>query len=373
MPSRLSSGGRRVAVLALVSLLVLSTATGVAAAQSYQGAGGTIVVGVDETYDSIEGVAGTIIVRGTVTGDVAAAAGTVHVTETGEVGGNVEAAAGTVRIDGTVGGDVSAAGGTVEIGETAQIGGDLDAGAGFLAIHGTIDGTVRAGAEEVVVGPTASVGGDLRYDAATFTRDPEAAVGGSVVQDESIGDSAGPDFGAFTLPSWLGVVYGLFVNLLLGAVLLAAFPAFSTRVADRVAESPARSGGVGLLTLVLVPIVLVVLLLTIIGIPLSLVGAVAFGVAAWVAAVYGQFAVGSWALSLADRDNRWLALVVGLVGFAILGAIPILGGLLELVAFLLGLGALALTLRESYRGRGEQSAGGRQTTLDESGSDTTAA
>ncbi|WP_424003141.1 bactofilin family protein [Haloarcula salina] len=372
MPFRFSSGGRRAAALALASLVLLSAVTGVAAAQSYQGASDTIVVGVDESYDSIEGVAGTIIVRGTVTGDVAAAAGTIHVTESGEVGGNIEAAAGTVRIDGTVGGDVSAAGGTVEIGETAQIGGNLDAGAGFLAIHGTIGGSVSAGAEEIVVGPTASVGGDVRYDAATFTRDPEATVGGSVVQDESIGDSGGPDFGAFTLPSWLGVVYGLFVNLLLGAVLLAAFPSFSARVAERVGENPATSGGVGLLTLVGVPLVLVVLLFTIVGIPLSLVGAVAFGIAAWVAVVYGQFAVGSWALTLADRENRWLALVVGLVGFAILGAIPILGGLLELVAFLLGLGALALTLRESYRGRREESTGGRQATLDESG-DTPAA
>lgn len=373
MSSRLSSGGIRVATLAVVSLVLLSAVTGTVAAQSYQGASGTIVIGPDETYDSVEGVAGTVIVRGTVTGDIATAAGTVHVTETGEVGGNIEAAAGTVRIDGTVGGDVSVAGGTAEIGETAQIDGNLDVGASYLALRGTVDGTVQAGAEEFVLGPTASVGGDVRYDAATFTRAPEAAVGGSVVRDESIGASAGPEFGEFALPSWVGVVYGLFVNLLLGAILLAIFPSFSARVAGHVAERPAKSGGVGLLALVAVPVVLVVLLFTIVGIPLSLVGAVAFGVAAWVAVVYGQFAIGSWALSLADRENRWLALVVGLVGFALLGAIPVLGGLLELVAFLLGLGALALTLRESYRNRGAEPSGGRQTTLDESAGDTAAA
>jgi cytoskeletal protein CcmA (bactofilin family) len=360
----------RAAALLVAVALVLSLGTGVATAQSYQGAAGTIVVGPDETYDSIEGVAGTVIVRGTVTGDIAAAAGTVHVTEGGQVGGDIEAAAGAVRIDGTVTGDVSVAGGTVEIGETAQIGGDLDAGAGYVAVHGTIDGSVTAGAEELVLGPTATVGGDFRYDAASFTRDPGASVSGSVVQDDSIGDNAGPNADQFTLPSWVGAVYGLFVNFLLGALLLAVFPSFSARVADRIAESPVRSGGVGLLTLIAVPLVLVGLLLTIVGIPLSLVGAVAFGITVWVAVVYGQFAVGTWALSVAERDNRWLGLAVGLIGFALLGAVPVVGWVFELLALFFGLGALALTLRESYQRRGD-SVDGRQTTLDEAGGDTT--
>ena len=371
MVTTASQGGPRLVALLVAFAVVLSLGTGVAAAQSYQGAAGTIVVGPDETYDSIEGVAGTVIVRGTVTGDIAAAAGTVHVTETGHIGGDIEAAAGTVRIDGTVTGDVSVGGGTVEIGETAQIGGDLDVGAGYAAVHGTVDGSVTAGAEELVLGPTASVGGDFRYDAASFTRDPGASVSGSVVQDDSIGADTGPNADQFTLPSWVGVVYGLFANFLLGALLLAVFPSFSSRVADRIAESPATAGGVGILTLIAVPLVLVILLITIVGIPLSLVGAVAFGVTLWVATVYGQFAVGVWALSLADRDNRWLALAVGLIGFAILGGVPVVGWVFELLALLLGLGALALTLRESYQRRGN-SAEGRQTTLDESGGDTTA-
>ncbi|KOX92336.1 hypothetical protein [Haloarcula rubripromontorii] len=66
-----------------------------------------------------------------------------------------------------------------------------------------------------------------------------------------------------------------------------------------------------------------------------------------------------------DLRVATLALVVGLVGFALHGVIPVLGSLLELVAFLLGLGVLALTLRESYRSR-KKALGGRQTTLDES-------
>ncbi|WP_254280115.1 bactofilin family protein [Haloarcula marina] len=373
MTPRSFRSARRALAAALAFALLLSVGSSVAAAQSFQGAGSTVVVGPDETYDSVEGVAGTILVRGTVTGDVSGAAGTVHVTESGTVGGNVEVAAGTVRIDGNVAGDVSAAAGTIEIGETARVGGSLETGSSYLAIDGRIDGDVAAGAEIIVLGPTANVGGEFRYDAATFTRDPDATVGGGIVQDDSIGGDAGPNFDAFAFPAWVGALYGLLANLLLGVVLLAVFPAFSTRVADRAIDSPLRSGGVGLLTLVAVPLLLLVLLVTIVGIPLSLVGAVAFGVTAWVAVVYGQYAVGTWALSLADTENRWLALAVGLLGFAVLGAIPILGGLLELGAFLLGLGALALALRDAYRGRsGEEVPGSRQTTLDEAGGDTSA-
>ena len=369
----LSSGAwRRGLALTLGLTLVLSLAPGVVAAEPLQGAGGTVVVGPDETYDSVEAVAGTVIVRGTVTGDVSAAAGTVHITERGQVQGDVSAAAGTVRIDGRVGGDVSAAGGSVEIGESATIGGTLESGAGYLAIDGTVEGDVTAGAETIVLGPGATIGGELRYDAETLTRDPGATVAGGVVRDDSL-QSLGPGFAGLTLPTWVGVVYGLLANLLLGAILLALFPAFSTRVAAEATERPLRAGGVGLLTLVAVPLALVLVAVTIVGIPLSLVGALVFGLTVWVAVVYGQYAVGSWALDLVDRPNRWAALVVGLVGFAILGAIPIVGGLFELLAFLLGMGALVLTLRESYRHRRGETDHGRQRTLEESGGDASTA
>jgi hypothetical protein len=127
-----------------------------------------------------------------------------------------------------------------------------------------------------------------------------------------------------------------------------------------------RTGGVGLLALVGVPVGLVLLVITLVGIPLAVVGAVAFAGAVWAGLVYGQYAVGVRALAAVDREGRWSALVVGLVGFALLGAVPILGGLLELGALLLGLGALVLGLREAYRRRSGDRPADRQSTLDES-------
>lgn len=360
----------RIVALVIVVALLLPLGTATVAAQPSQDAGGTVVVEQGETADGIDAVSGTIIVRGTVTGDVSSAAGSVHVTETGLVEDDIDAAAGTVRIDGTIGDDVDAAGGSVEVSETGHIEGDLEVGSGHLSIDGRIDGSVTAGADTIEIGPNAEVGGEFRYDAETFDRHPDATIHGEIVRDSGLHGTTGPPNLDFLLPSWLWTGYGLLANVLLGALLLAVFPAFTSRVADRVADDPVVTGGAGLLTVVGVPVALLVFAVTIVGLPISIVGALGFAFTLWVAAVYGQYAVGAWALGNLGHDNRWLALVVGLVGFAVLGAVPLLGGLLEFAALLLGLGAIAIDLRDAYRGDGEDGAAdGHQATLDETAGD----
>lgn len=360
---------RQFLILALVIALLVPATAGVATAQSFEGAAGTVIVEEGSTYDSIDGVAGTIVIRGTVTGDVSGAAGTIHVTESGVVEGSIEGAAGTVRIDGTVNGDVKTGAGTLEIGESGTIGGTLQGGAGYIRIDGAIDGDVKVGSQTLVVGPSAVIGGEFRYDAADFERHNDATFNGDVVRDRSLSGQFGPragDFTGFHLPSWASTLYEFMANLVLGVLLLFAFPRFSTGVANRVADEPLKSGGVGLVTLIAIPIALVLIMLTIIGIPVGILGIIAFAFMIWVGVVYGQYAIGSWVLGLLGGDNRWLALVGGLAGFAIIGVIPILGSFLELIAFLLGLGALALGLRATYRDRGNDSdEAGHQATLED--------
>ncbi|MGQ3328942.1 MULTISPECIES: bactofilin family protein [Halorubrum] len=346
-----SSTRRRIAVaLALVALLS-PLATGLATAQSVQGASGSIVVDEGETVDSVEGAAATIVVRGTVEGDLSGAAGSIRIAETGRVGGNVQAAAGTVIVDGTVGGDAEIGAGSFELTETGRIDGLLDAGAGSIVVDGAVGGDVRAAAGSVVLGPTADIGGEFRYDADEFTQSPDATVAGGVVEDTSLGGtgSGGGDF----VPSWVGSAYGVAANLVLGAVLLLAFPRFSRGVSDRIGGGPLASGGVGLLALIAAPIALALVAITIVGLPLALVGIAAYVVALWVGSVYGRYALGSWVLARLGRPNRWAALLLGVVGVALIGLVPWAGGLVELLVLLLGLGALGLGLRDRYRGRND--------------------
>ncbi|MFC4436091.1 MULTISPECIES: bactofilin family protein [Natrialbaceae] len=324
--------GARVAIVLLVVVL-LGTMPASVAAQSDERAGGTIVVEEGETVDEIEAFAGTVIISGTVTNDVSAFAGNVHID--GEVGGDVEAVSGNVEITGTVDGDVSGAGGNFAVAEGATIGGSLEAGAGAVEIDGTIAGDAAVGAETIRLGENAAIGGDLRYSG-TLEGNTDA-VAGEITEDSRIGIE--PTLQPFA--GWLFAAYAFVLNLLLGAILLGLFPRFSDGVARRVATDPVRSGLAGLGVLVGVPILLVAVAITIVGIPVTVVGALLFVLLVWIGVVYGRFAVAAWLLSYADVENRWLALVVGLLGGAVLAQIPFVGGLLNFLILLLGLGALA--------------------------------
>ncbi|MDS0293063.1 bactofilin family protein [Halogeometricum luteum] len=344
----------------LVALLVFTgSAVGVASAQEAP-FGGAIVVAEGETHvGTLEAAAGSVVVAGTVDGDVQALAGNVVVTETGRVTGDVGAAAGSVTIDGAVDGDVQTASGTLLVGSTAAVGGNLEAGAGDVRLDGTVDGDVTVGAETFLVGSTAVVGGSVTYDAETFSVADGASVAGTVTRDENLA-TATPvvgDVDGFVVPEGLVAAYWLLVNLVLGAVLLAVAPRFAARVTRVGTERAVRSGGVGLLALVGVPVALVLTLFTVVGIPLSIAGFVLFALVLWVTSVYGAIVVGTWLLSLGEYESRWAALAVGLLLVTLVGFVPFAGGVLQFLVLLVGLGAFALALRGEGGTDGDESAG----------------
>ncbi|KYH26928.1 polymer-forming cytoskeletal [Halalkalicoccus paucihalophilus] len=334
---------RALSVLAAV-LVVLSLFSGVAAAQETR-SGETVVIEEGETVKGdLTAVAGTVVVQGTVDGDLTAFGGDVLVE--GEVTGDADAFAGTVRVAGDVGGEVSAAAGTVVVSEDASVGALSTAG-GNVAIDGTVAGDVEAAAGSVSLGPDAVVGGDLTYDGA-LNRHPDATVAGTVREGSPASPVPAPIGEIPTPPPWLGPVYWLLVNLVLGAVLLAAFPRFSDGVSTTARTETLKSVGVGVLALVGVPIALGLVAITLVGIPLSVAGALVFALLLWVGSVYGRFALGAWLLALADAENRWVALALGLVVVAVVGLLPYLGGFVDLLVLLVGLGALSLALYGRY-------------------------
>jgi cytoskeletal protein CcmA (bactofilin family) len=346
---------RRAIALVMVLTLVLAAGPGLAAAETR--AGSTVTVGPGETIDSLEVVAATVVVHGTIEGNLDGAAADVRISETGVVEGDVNIAAASLTIDGDVRGDVSAGVATFVLGDGATVAGDLNVGAADATLAGQIDGDVAIGGDTIIVADSAVIAGELRYDG-DLTQREGASVAGPVVRDDSLGQT---EFEFTPLPDGVGAAYGFLANLVLGAILLVAFPGTTRAIASTVAEHPLRAGGYGFLVLIAIPVVLVLIALTIVGIPLTIIGAVLFAFVAWAATVYGWFAIASWTLARLDVENKWAALTVGLLVAAALGFVPILGGIVSFLVFILGLGALALVL-DSYR-RDRRNAG-RGTTAD---------
>ncbi len=322
--------------LVIAVVVVLTIVPMVAGGQSE--AMGTVVIAEDETVDSLNVVAGTVLVRGTVTGDASVVAGNIQLTESGVIQGDLSGVAGNIQLDGTVEGGVSVGAGNILIGETSVIGGNFEADAGNILIEGTIDGDASVGAESIQLGDTAMIGGSLTYEGNLDGN--HDAVQGTITREPARGDS-----GMNELEPVLSLVfsgYAFVVNFIIGAVLLYVFSEFSTGVASQVTASPVRTGVIGLGVLIGFPIVLLAVAITIVGIPLAIIGIFGGLLLAWVGMVYGRYAVGVWLLgSFSGSENDWIALALGLFAGAILAVIPVIGGFVNFVIFLLGLGALS--------------------------------
>lgn len=343
---------RVTAVTRLVLVVAFLTGTaGVAAAQSTQ-AGGSVVVAEGETTGDLRAAGGTVIVRGTVDGDLRGYAGTVVVEESGVVTGDLQASAGSVVVRGTVDGDLEGAAGSVTVAPGGVVGGDVTVAGADLVIAGTVDGNVKAAVQRLELAETASVAGNIQHSSdAEFDRADGATVGGQVSAVDNLSVDAGfSDFQENAGP--LGLIfsaYSLLATLALGAVLLVSVPEFSASVVTEVREHTLRSGGVGLLGLVGIPIVLVLIAITIVGAPVALLGLMAFGLLAFTSAALAEYAAGAWALSYTSVDSRWAALVVGVVGVGVLARIPVVGDLINAIVFLFGFGAVLGLLYRRYR------------------------
>lgn len=329
---------RRVS-LAVVLLVGLAVVPGVVAAD--RRAGGSVVVGPGEEVSGLTATGGSVVVYGTVAGDLDAYAGTVRIAPGGRVTGSVRAYAGSVRIEGTVDGRVVAYGGSVHQTANATVGGSLGAVAGDVTVAGTVRGDVAAATSSLGLAPTARVGGDVTYDG-RLDAAPGATVGGQTRSSEDLDLGPAPP----ALPPGTLLVYGVLTNLLVGYLLLRGLGGFSVAVVETAALDPLPSVGWGLVAVVAAPLALLALALTVVGIPVAVVALLALPAVGWIGAIYGRFAVGAYLLSLVERDEPVQGLVLGVVLVALLGAVPVAGPVVRIAVGVLGLGAVGIELAD---------------------------
>ena len=253
------------------------------------------------------------IPRGRTVGQVVVFRGVASIQ--GVAHGDVVVFSGRVSVAGQVSGNVVALDGAVVLASTAQIRGDVIS-------RGTV--AVRKGAQ---------VQGEIRENVPLSMRGPVEILG--------------------PLATWLAVSIS---GLLLGLVLLWVAPRASESVVATARRAPWASAGWGIGMLVGLPFIALVLALTLVGLPLALVVALALGFAMFVG-----YAWAAWVLGRALLPPPRGRIVAFLAGFAILrlvGAVPVIGGVTWVLAGAFGLGAGIVSMW-SARGVGGKHRPGR--------------
>jgi len=145
---------------------------------------------------------------------------------------------------------------------------------------------------------------------------------------------------------WVGSVLWHLGVFCVGALFVVLFPGVSSRAVDTVGREPLMSTGLGLAILVCVPIVIVMLCITVIGIPLAMLLGTGYLLAVFLGWIVIALFVGERGLSLVRGSQpvttglRLLALLLALVGLSYVRHIPYLGGLAVFLALIAGIGAL---------------------------------
>jgi len=315
--------------------------------------------------------AGRLGVAFPVRGDAVVAGGSIDLT--GSIGEDLRAVGGFISLGGKIGGEALLAGGSIAFGPEAVVLGRTWIAGGDIAIAGTlegglkvygrnililgyIDGPVELHGEKIEIVASARIRGDVTYSSRHEIRvDPRARITGSVTRAEDAFEFPRPKL---HLPGFPVIRPLLLLGLLAtGALLLSIFPRFTAHALAMLGTSPLKSMGLGTAIFFSLPPVILLLMLTIIGIPIALLLAAVYAAALLVGYLVTAFFIGDRLLR-ALRPGReasfaWrvLSLLFALILLWLAYAVPYVGPLIVLVALFAGLGAMVLQAFSRYAGK----------------------
>lgn len=356
-------------LMGLISLMIWPMASH--AAEFRTDSSGSIIISEKDSPKDLYTTSGNVTVNANVMGDLVAAGGTVlvngnvedslfvgggTVTIRGQVGRHVRVSGGTVTISSKIKGDLLVAGGTVEITSDANIGGSLYASGGTIHIDGTVVGETKISGGEVTLGgnltgtttvqasklqvsSSAVLSGDLWLTAPL----PADISQGAVIKGQThyTVTPVEPFLRQFASISLLLQLLGA---MILGWLIWRFWPKTTESLVGHALQSPFPTLWLGLGVLVLTPIILIILMVSLIGLPLAFVLGLIWMLAIAIGSIVGKIIFGSWLVRLVTKDRSSHVdvqiIVIGILLLALLRYVPFVGPLVAFIFFLLGFGTV---------------------------------
>ena len=370
---------RTKAVLGLISLVFVFVVPGYAldVRKAERGTGGEVSVAANETVDDTLVVfADSVRISGTITGDLIVFARNVDIQ--GTVQGNVISFGQRIEVSGNVGGDIFAFGQSIRtdgqigqnlwgFGQTVTVGKDalLNHDATIFANNSYLDGDISRDAliRSATLDAGGRIGRDLSYAGGALSIHAPSVIGrnlDSMTKSEkevkidpgvTIGGKKKLEF-LKTHPSQYGT-FSFYAKqaLRIGAAFFMGFllcwviPGMR-RISLSSGRALLNSGGIGFLAAVAAPIAAIILAITLIGIPVALLLVVLWLLGLYLAKIVIAKCIGSAILGSESNglSSTLLPLLLGLVIVIIAVNLPYIGGVLNFLLMITGLGALVLAV-----------------------------
>lgn len=331
-----------------LTFFTLST-TNVSAAKILTSEEGTITVAKGEVInDDLFVGAATAEINGTVNGDVFIGAQTAKVS--GIINGNLHIGAQNIMLVGAiVKGSIITGGQTINIDSASVIGGTILAAGQAVSIDSQIKRNVFVGSGMFTLGDNTKIGKDLYYATSPQTSiSSKAKIGGSVYKSEEkvspqpqINQEQTEQF--FSAAKFGSTMISFLGSLIIGLILVKLFAKRFAGVVNQIHSSFWKSLGVGFLVIISMVPALIILLITIIGIPLAGIAIIILSLFIALSKIVVGAAIGNWIAAKARwKVTGFWPLALGLLIIYIFKLVPIAGGLFGSVVMLLGLGALII-------------------------------
>lgn len=295
-----------------------------------------------------------VVISGRINGDVFCAAQSISVS--GRVSGSVRLLATDLNISGSVGNDglliaqnfiltdKSSIGRDLTLSTTGaringSVGRDLTAMAQFLELGGYVGRNVSGRIMKLTINPTADIRGDIRYTGnVDALRLSGSKVSGVIVRTPI---APMPAYGGGILNLVLGYL-GFVVSLLLVSMAsIWALPKFFSNTNKEIDSSLAKTSLYGLANLFLVPFVLIILAVTLVGLPLAALIAVAWVLALILCGPVAAYYVGTKILKgKKSGKNEYLVMLVGSALVLALYLVPVVNLLVGIAVGVVGSGAI---------------------------------
>lgn len=269
-------------------------------------------------------------------------------------GQNATIAGQTVTLNNVSANAVALAGATVSVSGTCQ---GLSIYGGKVFIDGTVNGDVNVGAQTVEIGSNARIKGTLHVSAES---EPVMQRGAEVAdvdftKQESTSDSASPVDtsgieavgagigGALTV---ISVIVGIVSTFIISLLAEWLFRRHTAAAAEMIRTRTGAHIGTGIIGAIVAPIACILLLFLVVTIPIVI--GVALALAA-MAVVASGFAGASLSKLVFSKLGRYKSAMLGGLIFGVVGAIPILGGIVGVAAFMYLLGYVLQSIYLSQR------------------------